>query len=190
MNEQQSSENEKTNMTKEIIEMVFLVLLAVGIALFIVKFVGQRTVVNGTSMVPTLHDKDQLIVYKLPYAAKLEKPKKGDVVVVWIPPEKRNKQSEKLYIKRVIATEGETIEVKDKTVFVNDIPLVEPNVVKEGGLYVEYDKQTVPQGHVFVMGDNRVNSSDSRELGFIPYENIDGKAVLKFWPFKDYGTVK
>jgi len=192
MSDKNQSNSEQKDIKREILEIIFLVLLAVGIALVIVNFVGQRTVVNGTSMVPTLHDKDQLIVYKLGYAFNnfLQRPEKGDVVVVWIPPEKRNKQSEKLYIKRVVATEGDTVEVKDKTVYLNNVPQNEPNVVKEGGLYVECDKQTVPVGYAFVMGDNRVNSTDSRELGFIPIKDIKGKAVFRFLPISDFGVVK
>lgn len=174
---------------REIIEIIFLVILAVGIALFIVNFVGQRTVVFGSSMVPTLHDRDQLVVYKLGYLLS-GSPQKGDIVVVWIPPEKRNNKNEKLYIKRIMATAGDTIEVKDKTVILNGKALDEPNVVKEGGLYQEIDQVKVPEGHVFVMGDNRVNSEDSRKLGFIPISDIKGKAVLRFWPFSAFGKVK
>lgn len=177
------------NVKKEIIEMIFLVGLAVIIALLIVTFVGQRTVVNGRSMEPTLQDQDQLIVYKLLYL--FEKPIKSDIVVIWIPPEKRIDKSEKLYIKRVMATAGDTIEVKNKTVYLNDKPLDEPNVIKTGGVsYVESEKITVPEGYVFVMGDNRVNSRDSRELGLIPISDIKGKAVFRFLPLKDFGAVK
>lgn len=168
---------------KEIMEIIFIVILAVGIALLIVNFVGQRTVVRGSSMVPTLHDGDQLIVYKLLYFFKT--PQKGDIVVVYVPEEMRNDKNEKLYIKRVIATEGDKIEVKDKTVYLNGKALNEPNVIKEGRPYPEIDEITVPQGCVFVMGDNRVNSRDSRELGCIQYKDIKGKAIFRFWPFFD-----
>lgn len=179
---------ENKDFFKELLEIIFLVLLAAGIALMVVTFIGQRTVVNGSSMVPTLHDKDQLIVYKLIYAYK--NPQKGDVVVVWIPPEKRNNKSEKLYIKRVIATEGDTIAVKDKTVYLNGEISDESYTNKHGGIYVEFDQQTVPPGHAFVMGDNRGNSTDSRELGFIPYKDIKGKAVFRFWPIDQWGKIK
>jgi signal peptidase I len=173
---------------REIIEIIFLAILAVGIALLIVTFVGQRTVVKGSSMMNTLHDGDQLIVYKFLYLYK--KPQKGDVVVAWIPPEKRVNMSEKLYIKRIVATEGDTVEVKDKTVFLNGKPLDEPNVIKEGGIYAGLEETKIPEGYVFVMGDNRVNSQDSRELGALPLKDIKGKAVFRFWPFKDFGKVK
>lgn len=191
----QSSSEEKSA-KREIIEFIFLFLLAIGIALLIVNFIGQRTVVNGSSMYPTLHDGDQLIVNKFSYLTIYKKinlynaPKKGDIVVVWIPPEKRSRTNERLYIKRLIATEGDTVEVKDKTVYINDAPQVEPYTNKEGGVYEEYEKQTVPPGYVFVMGDNRVNSTDSRRLGFIPLSDIKGKAVFRFFPFGDFGAVK
>lgn len=175
---------------REYLEFFFLLALAIVIALTIVKFVGQRTVVNGSSMVPTLHDKDQLIVYKLGY--QFNEPQKGDIVVVWIPPEKRINQSEDLYIKRVIAKAGDTIEVKDKQVYINDEPLNENHGINlEGiGVYTDFPRSVVPPGHAFVMGDNRINSRDSRELGFIPYTDIKGKAVFRFWPIDSFGKLK
>lgn len=180
---------------REMIEIIFLVFLALIISFLIIKYVGQRTVVRGSSMEPTLYDGDQLIVYKFIYLYK--KPQKGDIVVIKIPPEKRINRREKLYIKRVIATEGDIVAVKDRKVYLNGKPLDEPNVIKEGGSYPEFEEAEVPVGHVFVLGDNRVNSRDSRELGFIPNEYVEGKAIIRIWPLFDsdknpyeYGTWK
>lgn len=172
---------------KEMLEIVFLVLLAICISYFIITFIGQRTVVRGSSMEPTLHDMDQLIVYKLGYL--IHKPQKGDIVVVDVPLEKRYNKNEKLYIKRLIASEGDKVAVKNKTVYLNGKALEEINVIKDGYTYVEFEEQTVPEGYVFVLGDNRVNSRDSRELGFIRYKDIKGQAVVRIWPFNTFGKI-
>ena len=173
---------------REYLEMGFYLILAVVIALLIVTFIGQRTVVNGSSMVPTLHDRDQLVVYKFLYLYKT--PQKGDVVIVWVPPEKRIDKDEKLYIKRVMATENDRIAVKDGEVYLNGNKLSETYINKYGGIYRDQEEVTVPAGHAFVMGDNRGNSRDSREIGFVSYKDIKGKAVFRFWPVKDFGKIK
>ena len=96
------------------------------------------------------------------------------------------------YIKRVIALPGEHIQIKDGKVYINGKELQEDYLLKgtktnsEGGQFIDL---IVPEGSVFVMGDNRGNSGDSRMFGCVPYEKIEGKVVLRFWPLKVFGTV-
>ncbi|WP_315436554.1 signal peptidase I, partial [uncultured Selenomonas sp.] len=93
------------------------------------------------------------------------------------------------FIKRVIATPGDTIEIREGRVLVNDQLLTEDYILEK--TRSEYPKTTVPEGRIFVMGDNRNNSEDSRfaDVGFVPYDLIKGKAILVFWPISAYKTL-
>ena len=93
------------------------------------------------------------------------------------------------FIKRVIAVPGDTIEIREGRVLVNDQLLTEDYILEK--TRSEYPKATVPEGHIFVMGDNRNNSEDSRfaDVGFVPYDLIKGKAMLVFWPISAYKTL-
>lgn len=140
----------------------------------------QSRQVEGSSMEPTLHTGERVLVYKLAYAG-FGAPERGDVVVfhAWSQHED--------FIKRVIGLPGDTVEVKHNKVFVNDVPLDEPYLVQpttgsEGPVRVGADE-------VFVMGDNRGNSSDSRHYGPLPQAQIVGKAWLRYWPAGKVGTI-
>ena len=111
-------------------------------------------------------------------------PEKGEILVFQYP-----RDPSRDFIKRVIATPGDTIEIREGRVLVNDQILVEDYILEK--TRSEYPKMTVPEGHIFVMGDNRNNSEDSRfaDVGFVPYDLIKGKAVMVFWPLSAYKTL-
>jgi len=177
--------SEKTKLVlRECFEWIISIALAFAIAFLLRQFVFTLVEVRGQSMENTLHDKDRLFVYRLFYH-----PHYGDIVVLSPP------HDTELYIKRVIATEGQTIDIdfEKNAVYVDGKILTEP-YIKELNLE-KYSNQdvplpaTVPEGHVFLMGDNRNNSKDSRysEVGMIEYKKLIGKAVLRVWPFNVFG---
>ena len=158
--------------------LTFLVLLSV----FFVRFSG----VDGSSMLPTLVDNDQVLVQIVGY----DEPERGDIVVVYAP----YFENEPL-VKRVIAKGGDIVDIDPDSgmVSVNGEQLVEPyineTILNIGTVSYPYE---VPKGRVFVMGDNRNHSSDSRlaEIGALPYENIIGKVFFRIFPFTRLGTVQ
>jgi signal peptidase I len=157
------------------------ILPAVLIALLINVFVGQATRVEGQSMEPNLHTDQRLVVEKVSY--RFHGPQRFDVVVLKAPG-----QGEDLLIKRVIGLPGETIEFRDGQVYIDGELLDEPFIsqdVQSG----RYRTVTVPPLHVFVMGDNRNHSNDSRSFGPVPIENIVGRAWISYWPLEDLGLV-
>ncbi len=156
------------------------VIPAVVIALFINLFLAQATQVLGQSMEPTLHSSQRVVIEKVTY--RFHGPRRGDVVVI-----DSSDQSEML-IKRVVGLPGETVEVRDGRVTVNGEQLEEPWAVKPGG--GQYGPQTIPPLHVFVLGDNRGASNDSRNFGPVSIEDIVGHAWVTYWPPQDIGFVE
>ncbi|HEX3047159.1 MAG TPA: signal peptidase I [Bacillota bacterium] len=153
--------------------------IAVLTILFVMIFLVQSFIVDGVSMEPTLHNRNRLIVNK--FIFKFRYPKTGDIVVI-IPPGDPTRK----YIKRVIAGPGQTVRVEAQKVYVNGIELNEP-YIKEKTMQ-DYGERTVPNETIFVMGDNRNNSTDSRVegiVGFVPLKNVIGKAIFVFWPFPE-----
>lgn len=147
-----------------------------AIAIFINMFVGF-TFVNGSSMYPTLEDKDYLMLNKI----SKESPDNGDIVVFDTTPDAKNRDKI-YYIKRVIATPGQHIEIKDGIVRVNGKTLDEKYT---DGSVTEGEIDTiVPEGKYFVLGDNRDGSTDSRVFGFVPKETMVGKVIVRLYPFK------
>jgi len=158
------------------VELLFETLApAFVIALLINLFVAQSTYVHGTSMEPNLHTDQRLIVEKVSY--KLHPPHRGDIVVVAID------TSQIPLIKRVIALPGETIQIRNNQVFVNGVALEEDYLADVSQR--NYGPFEVPPGQVFVMGDNRGASNDSRAFGAVPLEQILGRAWLSYWPLED-----
>ncbi|KXG10529.1 signal peptidase I [Anoxybacillus rupiensis] len=169
---------------------VIAVLLAGGIRYFIFAPI----VVDGQSMMPTLHDRDRMIVNKLSY--KIGEPHRFDIIVF-------HAEEGKDYIKRVIGLPGDRIEYKDDTLYVNGKPYKEPYLdqykkqVIDGPLTEPFTLEdipggqaTVPKGYLFVMGDNRRFSKDSRHIGFIPMEKVVGKTNIVYWPLSDARIIK
>ena len=158
------------------------IIAAVVMALLIRTFIVELYIVDGPSMRPTLQHEERLVVSKFIY--KLRDPEKGEILIFKYP-----RDPSRDFIKRVIAVGGDTIEIKEGRVYVNDQMLKEDYILEK--TRTEYPKVTVPEGTVFVMGDNRNNSDDSRfaDVGFVPLDMIKGKAMLVFWPFDKLQTL-
>lgn len=178
-------EEKKISGSENLFEWVETLVIAFFAVILFFTFVFRLAAVNGESMLPTLVDKDRLIVSYLFYT-----PKNGDIVIV----NNDNPALEKVIVKRVIATEGQTVDIDfdsgevkvDGKVlqedYINNLTLLD-----EGGHSYPV---TVPENCVFVMGDNRMNSTDSRDsrVGFVPEDEILGKVSLRIFPFSRFGV--
>ena len=183
-------------MKREILEWIKAILLALVLAFAITSFISG-TKVHGTSMNPTLEHEDFLIVFK----NKNIKP--GDIVIVDTnleiserdleglnPITKLKMGKTKSLIKRVIAVEGDSIEITNGEVFLNGEKL-EENYINGSDTFGDIIIEKIPKGKVFVMGDNRGNSLDSRDsqIGLVDTKDIKGKAILKIYPFSKIGKL-
>lgn len=154
--------------------------LSIVLALGIRTFVAEARWIPSESMVPTLQKYDKLIVDKLSY--HFTSPQRGDIVV-FSPTENIKKENPNLkdaFIKRIIGLPGDKVEVKGERVYINDQPLAEKYI--EAPPQYQYGPVTVPPDSYLVLGDNRNNSYDSHFWGFVPHDNIIGRAVVRFWP--------
>jgi signal peptidase I len=167
-----------TRMWGEIVSGVQTLVSAAVYATLIVTFGFQVARVDGLSMAPTLEDHDRLIVNKLVY--ELGDPRPGDIVMLYYP-----LNPEKMFVKRVIAREGDTVRIVDGRVYVNDVPLHDDYVPAEFRSHDDWGPQVIQQGYYFVMGDHRNNSSDSRHWGQVPKKYIVGKVKVRWWPLQD-----
>ena len=152
------------------------IVIAVIIATVMKGFIIDTIQVDGSSMVPTLHHRERLLVNKIGYA--FGEIKRGDIVIFQYPAD-----LSLTYVKRIIAVGGDTVEIKDNRLYLNGQVLEEPYIMDN--ILNDYRKTRVPENKFFVMGDNRNYSKDSRysDVGFVPRKNIKGKAILKIWPF-------
>lgn len=156
-------------------ELILTLLPALVLVLFINVYVAEAALVEeGPSMQPNLYRGDRVMTEKVSY--RLHEPQRGDVVVVSRP------AGEKSLIKRVIGLPGEVIEVRDGHAIIDGLPLDEPYVTYFGG--PGYPATRIPEGCVFVMGDNRPNSRDSRHIGAVPIGSIRGHALFIYWPLQ------
>ncbi|TRZ95821.1 signal peptidase I [bacterium] len=168
------------------------IIIAFVLAMIIRTFVIQAFKIPTGSMRPTLLEGDIIMVNKFIYGAKIplvnlrlpkfREPKRGDVIV-FIYPENPKKD----FIKRLVAFAGETVEIKDGTVYINSQPLLDQVFSRvyyynRGEFVNDTQKITVPKGSYFVLGDNSASSQDSRYWGFVPDKNILGKAIIIYWP--------
>ncbi len=168
----------------DIIE-VFVISMSIFIVVYL--FLMQPHQVKGNSMFPTYHDGEYLMTDKVTY--KFREPKRGDIVVFKAPV---NEDFD--FIKRVIAVPGDKILIKDGEVYVNGEMLNEVYLPDEydtrGGRFLrEGVEAEVPEGTYICIGDNRGHSSDSREWGPVPKENIVGRVFFRYWPFNRFGLV-
>lgn len=170
-------------------ENVQILAIALALAILIRIFVAEPRYIPSNSMEPTLLVGDRLVIEKVSY--RLHPPKMGDIVV-FEPPSQFQEQfgfvPDKAFIKRVIGTPGDQVQVQQGAVYLNGQPLEEDYIAEP--LAYEMPKVQVPAGEVFVMGDNRNNSNDSHVWGFLPQQNIIGRAVLRFFPFDRFGKLE
>lgn len=172
-------------MAKEIFEWIKTIVISVVIALVITAFI-RPTLVKGHSMYPTLQPNNYLIINKIPYM--FHNPERGDIVV-FKSHLKTDDGKEKDLIKRVIAVEGDHLTIKEGTTYING------EVIKENYINGDFTsgdlEMDVPKGEVFVMGDNRQNSLDSRDsrVGPVNVDTIRGKVLVRLFPFNEIGKV-
>jgi signal peptidase I len=165
-------------------DLIFSVLIAV----VLIVFIYQPVKVEGTSMMPTLTDQERIFINKFTYSFGLGSIARGDTVVFWYP-----QDTSKSYIKRVIGIPGDRVRVESGQVYVNGHTLTENYVPPENRDFSSWrdgQEQTVPEGKYFVLGDHRNQSSDSRMWGYVPRDNIYGKAVFVYWPLAKMGRVR
>ena len=207
--------------TKDIIEWIVCILVALILALLIRYFIGTPTVVKQSSMKPTLIENQRLILNRWTRTTN-KMPERGDIVTLEAPSEKyvydygennviaryENEPTnwfhkfvyyfleigKESYIKRVIALPGEHLEIKDGKVYINgeelDEPYLQEGVVTTVDGNQPYYDLVVPENCVFVMGDNRNASTDSRAFGCIPLEKLEGTVWIRFWPLNLFGKVE
>lgn len=185
-NQNQDTKSSDTNIWIESLQTVGLsVVLALGIR----QFVAEARYIPTGSMEPTLQVNDRLVVEKISY--RFTSPQRGDIIVFW-PPEDiiPAGQPRNAFIKRVVGLPGDTIEVTDGQVIINDEPL-EERYIKAPPNY-PWGPQTVPEDSYIVFGDNRNNSVDSHAWPrpFLPEDQIIGKAAVRFWPPHRIGLIK
>jgi signal peptidase I len=163
---------------REIVSGAQTLLSAAVYATLIVTFAFQVARVDGLSMAPTLDDQDRLIVNKLVY--QFGDPRPGDIVMLYYPVD-----PDKMFVKRVIAQEGDTVRIVEGRVYVNELPLADEYVPSEFRSHDDMGPTVIQPGYYFVMGDHRNNSSDSRHWGPVPKKYIVGKVNVRWWPIQD-----
>ena len=206
---------DKKAVIKEVLEWTYCIVIAVALALLIRYFIGTPTVVKQSSMYPTLKQNQRLVLNRL-YRTFHDTPERGDIITFEAPSQsvatgvkavydnepqnvfekfcyyvlEVNKMS---YIKRVVALPDEHVQIMDGKVYINGEELKEDylkeNVVTEAKSIYLTDF-IVPEGYVFAIGDNREYSGDCRAFGCIPFEKIESKVWIRFWPFDLFGKVK
>ncbi|MGY3713939.1 signal peptidase I [Sutcliffiella cohnii] len=175
----------------ELWEWIKALAIAVILAAVIRYFFFAPIVVDGESMMPTLHNEDRMIVNKIGY--KIGKPDRFDIVVF-------HATAEKDYIKRIIGLPGDEVQYRNDVLYINGEPFEEPYLDEYknevDGLLTENftleeitGSKVVPEGHIFVLGDNRRYSRDGRHIGTIPLEEVLGKTNIVYWPLKEIRKV-
>ena len=168
----------KYRLVREVIETIVLTLLM----FLVIRFAVQNFNVEGVSMEPSLHDTELILVDKWTYV--FHPPQRGDVVVFVAPPDPNLD-----YVKRIIGIPGDRITINNTTVIVDGVTLKETYVdpANQGNIfnYKRIQNMLVPPNDYFVLGDDRLRSSDSRDWGFVPRKNIIGRAALVYWPLHE-----
>lgn len=178
---------EKTESPKStarfIFELIEIVLIAFALSWVLRTFVIEARIVPTGSMLPTIQLDDRIIIDKF-FFNHIDHLRTGDIIV-FHPPPSANATDD--FIKRIVGLPGDKVEIRNRTTYVNDKPIYEPYVQEKS--IKDYGPVTVPSDSVFVMGDNRNNSDDSRYWGFLPTENITGRTLFRYWPFDQIGAL-
>jgi len=181
------SEERKRQIRNNVIDWIKSIGIAIATTMFVTTFVFNTAVVQGDSMNPTLEDSDRLIVKKYETFLKTEEYKRGDLIIFESPLE----DDDRVFIKRVIGLPGETINITDGELYVNEMKIQEPYIAEN--IYTQpllYGRDyLVSENELFVMGDNRYpdKSNDSRSFGSISFDHIEGKIVLRILPLDKAG---
>ena len=208
-----------TEKIKDMLEWIYCIIIALVLALLFRYFVGTPTVVQQRSMYPTLKENQRLILNRT-FRITGKPIEVGDIITFEAPSGAYTRynvsqsnpvakyeyefdnifqkfmyyiieKTKTSYIKRVVAVEGNHVEIKDNKVYINGKELEEEylsdDVVTESQVFTDF---IVPEGYVFAIGDNRTKSKDCRELGCIPVDKVEGIVVLRFWPLDVFGKVK
>ena len=203
---------------KNILEWVYCIAIALVLALLFRYFIATPTIVKQRSMFPTLQENERLILNRTKRITH-KNPEVGDIITFQAPSEVYTAEScdqsnpvaiydaepqnifgkfvfyvlefsKRSYIKRVIATEGQHVVIKDNTVYINgeefEEEYLDSDVLTESSVFNDF---IVPEGYIFAMGDNRTKSTDCRELGCIPLEKVEGIVTFRFWPLTKFGKI-
>lgn len=207
------------NKRKEIIDWIVSIIIAIVLALIVRYYLGTPTIVKSVSMKPTLVENQRLILNRVARTVK-KMPNRGDIITFEAPLKTYTVNQDDLiakysnatlnwfeyfkyyileigkesYIKRVIALPGEHVKIDEGKIYINGEELKE-EYLQEGIITtvdkdIEYNDFIVPDNSVFVLGDNRAQSTDSRKFGCIPLNKIEGKVLIRFWPLNVFGKVK
>ena len=175
---------------KNILEWLLHIIVAIGLGLVIILYVGRLTIVDGNSMAPTLQNQNVIIIESL--TQRFDSIKPGDIVVLKIP--ELLEGDKKYAIKRIIAVENQHVEIRDGKVFVDGTALVENYINGEATIADDamYADVIVPEDCIYVLGDNRMpeKSRDSRTFGVIKEDRIIGKSWIRLFPFSEAGPVR
>lgn len=170
------------------LDFIETVVMALAVFVIIYLFLFQPHQVRGSSMYPNFHDGEYILTDKITY--RLREPKEGDVIIFRAP-----KNEEYDYIKRITAIPSKCLQILNGKLFIDNQPadesyLPEGYTTPAGSFLKAGATVCVPERQYFVLGDNRSHSSDSREWGFVPKENIIGKAWLRYWPPNQFGLIQ
>ena len=171
----------KAGLTELVVTIVVAFVLVFG---FVRPYVVEAFRIPSESMVPTLEIGDRVLANKFVY--RFSEPERGDIVVF----DSIGEDDDQTLIKRVVGVAGDEIQVRNGDLYVNGEAQEEPYLNEEIPSAASYGPTVVPEGHVFVMGDNRGNSADSRVFGPLPLENLKGAAFMRFWPVSKIGPLQ
>ncbi len=178
-------EKGKSKITRYLRYILLDVIIAAVVSILLITYVASAYRIEGDSMLTVLHDKERIIISKL--GVNSGSIHRGDIVVL-----KKPDDPGKSIIKRIIGLPGERFEIKKGDVFINGIKLDEPYLTQEKDIIfrsLQTSEIEIPEGHYFVLGDNRTVSQDSRYFGPIPKDFIFGKTIFRYWPLSKLGKV-